>query len=425
MKRSTRRQAALLAVAWLACAGSFGCGGTKTPVARVAAPTPKRPTRPVPAQPSAAPAHVDLAQAFHREVPPLPKQRVATDDGLFHAEVEAHGEPQIALEDDVPVLTIPIGTDAPIVCMLHAAREQAAHVVANALAQVPETVQLASARAVDVSLAGEELVLFVEADYLARTDQRAFAGLFKIAVQSGPSGSIVCSHDEAGYKETFRRVVRGLVATSARDPLESPPQRRELAVLKIGDQPVGLSERQIRAKGTTYEVTTHVAVVFPKENRLTPYDLTMAETFDESGALASGRYVELAGDREPQRLEVTRTAPKRYSATGTFGGKPVNTEFKTKAELTDAFGQRKRIAALARKGSGELRIPVYSPPIDVAGSTERVYRAAGNGSLLVESASGARAKAHVDEDGTFDRYEDLSDAPLVEERVLVRGSLER
>ena len=348
-----------------------------------------------------------LRKLFERELPPLPKTavEVAREAGALKAEVEAKGKVEVSREGEVDVLAIPIGTQMPIQCYVYRSRIDGAGSIAQLFQRVKKKLQIVSAQPVDVAALAGSPALFVEMVYLADAEGgKKNAGQLKQSVMPHPDRSLMCLHDEPGYSQTFRRIVKGLGASlSAAAPDERSGARfAEVIAIRAGDMPVGFVEGTTApAKDGASTSHSYVAMVAPPApGEIVTQDKAFISKVDASGHVVAKVCSKTSAGELETIVTLTRAADgKMYGYEGTVKGKKVKGTFATADGLAGDRLVAKRMPLLLSGGSSEERFQQYSVDENPVGATEVVYRKdAGPRRVTIES-SGTKVHATLDEDG--------------------------
>jgi hypothetical protein len=332
--------------------------------------------------PAAAPAGKDgqaaLRQLLARELPALPPRPFRTASGLT-GKVEAAGAPKVDVQDGAEALTVPLGTAEPISCAVFPNRLDAAAVVWRIAEATKEKVKLVSALPVDfLEVKGSALVL-AQLAYQVDGAQGPLLGVMKLAVYVHPSRSLLCSHDEPGYAETFARIVKGLagsLAGGAPDP-RAGAIFAELSVVRIGPLPVGYAEHVVmRREGGGLVSEQYGAQLLPRGAAdLVAVDSSQEEALDGKDLLERGTYVHVTNGDLDLKMSVARGQDGRtYTYDGEKDGKALQGSFPTKAGVSTDLWFARRFARAAPPVKGELRHEGYSAEANPVAAVPVVYR---------------------------------------------------
>jgi hypothetical protein len=272
-------------------------------------------------------------------------------------------------------------------------------------------------------------LLSLEAIYTGTRAGRKALGLLKVAVLANDAHSLVCVHDEPGYSETFRRIVKGLAASLRRDGAADPraaARWAELQVLTARGVPLGFTERRLAgADGGGRVITTYSARLVPRSQRdIEATDVATLERADQEGVLLEERTSTAVDGAPSRRLSVLRAADGiTYRYEGEIEGSPASGQFSTRAGIATDLLLARRCAPTGAAPMAELRLEQYAPAVDPTRATELVVRSSPARAGWLELRAGdLAASAQPDPSGWFRRTEREAGAvKLVEERAWSHG----
>ncbi len=381
---------------------ALGCAPTPAPKSEANAPAPPRAASPAPQA-----KQVDVAALFARELESLPSGAAVSGAG-WKAEVMGVAPKVAAARAEIEEITIPMGTEAAVSCLVFAEALDPATTVARILNGMGEHIQRVSVAPWALAVEQETPVYFIEAKYVVdRPDGRA-AGQYKIGVVARRERPIVCTHDEPGYVKTFERVVRG-VASNMRVQDEQRPVAVSIGVLRIGDLPVGFDSgwRERTAAGEPVSVSMMSTFV--------PRSATEVMVTDEaSRVVTSGDRIKeglwIKADPDGINLQITlkRVKPSRYEVSGTSHGKPISGVVDPPQGIPSDKTTATRIAReLAAGGPFRFTQKEYSPSSDPLHLVEHSYRheASDEPRIVVMTTGQLQIKGEVDLEGELVRGE--------------------
>jgi hypothetical protein len=351
----------------------------------LAAPAPSG-AAPAPAAAPAAPDGVSapaagpeaLRQLLSRELPALPPRPFKTTSGIT-GKVEASAAPKVDLQDGAEAITVPVGTAEPISCALFPSRLDAATVIWRIAEATKEKVKLVSALPVDfVEVKGSALVL-AQLAYQVDGEKGPLLGVMKLGVYVHPSRSLLCTHDEPGYADTFARIVKGLAGSlggGAPDP-RAKAIFAELSVVRIGPLAVGYAEHVVlRRAGGGLVSEQFGAQLLPRGAAdLVAVDSSQEEALDARDLLERGTYVHVTNGDLDLKMTVARGQDARtYVYEGEKDGKALQGSFETKAGVSTDLWFARRFARTAPPVKGELRHEGYSAEANPVAAVPVVYR---------------------------------------------------
>jgi hypothetical protein len=202
------------------------------------------------AQPAPAPK-LDANALMEREVPgQYPTHDLNLLGGTFTGPLQATAPPvvqsgQTSEGVKVDTLTFRIGSTSPMVCYVRGTRDPASLVDAK-IDEIKKAMAKNNVQGhlqnpdVAVEIEGSHPVLYLDVPVVIGAQQRP--GLIKLAFSPRDGGSVLCMHDELGYRKTFRRIAGGLVANATVTGDYPQPVYTEIGVAKIEGKTAGYTE---------------------------------------------------------------------------------------------------------------------------------------------------------------------------------------
>ncbi|MFP2908460.1 hypothetical protein ACLESD_26080 [Pyxidicoccus sp. 3LFB2] len=393
-------------------------GSAPAPRAESAAPAPARQSEPR-----------TLGEALSREVTsPLPRKSVEAEGVLFRGAVLAAGTPELMKRPNgVTILTVPIGTSAPVTCLFYPQPIDAGGAARSLFESLLEDLTLERARATEVKVYTGSPALYLEADFLQGTAPAARAGRLKVMVHADPVLPKACFHDELGYVKTFldvtESIATGLASTAPEQPVA--PYHSDVQVMKLGPQVLGFQYSALfgsKTGGSIREVsTTMVRPGAPAQLQF--QDTNITEQADTAGLLVRKHYVKRIDTTVAANVLLVRQEDGSYGVEGQVAGKDV------KARLTGELIGEVALAARLRegllKGQGDaVEATMWVPPSDATAPTRTVVRrrsGEGPGAATMEVGS-LSAKVELDAHGYPSRMEvPVGNATIVQERLSQTG----
>lgn len=382
-----------------------------------------------PAEAARAPAATPGLEALTaRELAPLPRQRVSAPDGSFTGEVEAAGAPTFQEQQGVLVISVPLGTGSPLTCFVYAQPLDAGDSLYRLVQMVGQRTELQLVRTTDVRLIGDSPAVYAEARYLVDTPLGKAAGQVEMMVYTHEQVPLVCSHDELGYSESFKRVTGGL-AGSLESAEEKPaaPRYFEFNVLRVRGHPVGFEKRVMRdAAGGSRLTEVETSLFLPRSPReLSVHDTLSTELADKEGKLVARDYARATNGELDIQMALEQVRGREYHYEGKHGGKELRGGFTAPADLATEPGTARLVRERLLPGKDEeLTLHFYLPSANPVAPVRQVLRtqAAGSRELTVEMGS-QKGALTVDAQGMVEKAVlPMGGLELVRERVSVRGT---
>ena len=238
-----------------------------------------------------------------------------------------------------------------------------------------------------------------------------------------------CTHAEAGYEQTFKRVTNGLVASlrQANQAADRPVVYHEIQVVKVNGLAVGfVDSRYFNAKAGGLAMIRRSAMLVPRSpTELMANDELYIAASDGDGELVDG--VAYGADSTEQSLfdvKLSRAAARRYAVEGTVRGKPLSTGFDVASPLVDDRTIAHALASIAQQS--EWHFAQWVPSVNPGGATEvGVHCPADRAKGSCDATTGAlKLKVSIDQQGTMIRTQMVAGGmQLTIERVFSRGAL--
>jgi len=370
-------------------------------------------------------------QAFYaREVPPLPKTPFTV--GPVSGEVESAAPPQTEQDDRSTRLTLSLGTGTPMKCFVY---PQPMDVGSQLLSIVKAmtNVDIRSVRPTDVVVIGEQVAVFVEVQYLAKTSGGAALGEVKLMAYGHPIWPLLCMHDEVGYNAAFKRVTSGLASSLKVTGRELRiPSFVDISVERVDGHPVGFSRSAtvVDEQGNKLYLESSSSLVPRSGQDMMVEDTSRVETDDKQGRLARVVYAKSEGGEISENLTLEHRSANEYRYEGIHLGKKIAGVLKTKGPKGFATGTEvrrglRKLVGLGGKDVAELRVEEYHPDLDVGSPIEVLYRPQSKKDRTVTMTLGsAQVTLTLDADGLAQKGEmPIGGVTLTMDRVLLRGSL--
>lgn len=205
------------------------------------------------AQPAPEAPKLDFGALMEREVTgQYPTHDLSLLGGTFTGQLQATAAPLVQngqTGDGVKVatLTFRIGSGSPMICYVRGARDAAGLLDAK-LGEIKNEMKKNNVQGrleapdVAVEIEGSHPVLYLDVPVLVGAPGNERPGLIKLAFSPRDGGSVLCMHDEVGYRKTFRRIVGGLVTNANVSGDYPQPVYTEIGVAKSEGKTVGYVE---------------------------------------------------------------------------------------------------------------------------------------------------------------------------------------
>jgi hypothetical protein len=409
--------AAVLGAALAASASSTAPSPDPSAAATTASPAPK-----------AGEGQEALRALLARELPPLPPRPFKTASGVT-GKVEAAAALEVVAGTAGEAVTIPLGTQAPLTCVIFAHRIDAAASIWRVAEGAKAKVKLVAALPVEfVEVNGSALAL-AQLVYHAQSERGPLLGVVKLAVYVHPTRSVLCQHDEPGYMASFARIAKGLAASlggGAPDP-RAGATFAELTVVRVGPLAVGYVEHLASKRpGGAVVDEEYQALLLPRgAGDLVAMDGSSVRAIDAEGLLEHGSFVHVANGDADATMEVERGDDgKTYRYHGEKDGKRLEGSFATTAGIaTDSWFAR-RFARSAPRPKAEVSHEAYAVETNPVAPVSVSWRTDPAAPRRVTLQQGAiTLTGDLDANGMFEAAEmPLGPATLVMKRIWSRGT---
>jgi hypothetical protein len=397
--------------------------GCATPASSTKTEAPAAPSEPAPAS-----GTLDLKALSARELAPLSKQPVSAPDGSFKGEVEAAGAPLLQKGEGLFVLSVPLGTGSPLTCFVYSQPVDAGGAIYRLVEMAGQRTELQRVRTTDIRLIGESPAVYAEAQYLVDMPRGKAAGLAKMMVYVHDPVSLVCTHDEPGYSESFARVTSGLAGSLERSGGTPPASRYfEFNVIRVQGHPVGFEKRVMRdAAGGGRLTEVESSLFFPRSpQQLMVQDTVSSELSDKDGKLVARDYARASNGEPDIQMALKQVRGREYHYEGTHLGKELNGTFTAPADLATEPGTARLVRERFLPGQEkELTLHFYMPSANPVAPVQQVLRkgAAGSRELTVELGP-LKGTLTLDAQGMTEKVvTPMGGTEMVRERVSVRGT---
>jgi hypothetical protein len=376
---------------------------------------------------------IDAEALFAREASaPLHAVPISVLEGMVTGSVEAASTPKIKSEENdagalVSVVSIPIGTEEPVTCIFRQGRVDAGLAMGHMMAPVAKAEQIdgkpfAPEMSVMVAEGGVPILMAV-----APFVEKGKPLLGKIAIAPRDHGTVLCTHFEAGYKQTFAKRVVQIVGAMKLANAPAEPVWREVRLLQKGSV-VGLQERDIwkTDKAGQLAARTLFASFLEIEGHWVGLDGLSNETYEKKGGAVIEKTSALSvGGTAVIESKLTRKGSGEYAYEGKQKGEDLHGTFATKGPITSEASRAAQVRAWLSGHSTQTRFLSYDEMENAKGPIDVVYkRDASAGKVTVETRGAKVSSVRC----TFDANGFCEDEADVEEdgsekRLFVKGSL--
>lgn len=344
---------------FIACAGGAGKATAEAPPESTSGAEPSQQGK------------VDFAALEAREAKPLEPRAFASKDGSLQGKLGSSGPLKVEHYENFTQVSAPIGSEAPVVCMIYDQDLKVGFALTKALASVTSE---GKAKFAKVGLEGLEAMAGAAGVYatgiyqIAQGDQKGIGSL-KLFFHAGLEHGVMCLHDELGYKKSFAGLTRNLVESLNFKRTFENPRVVEVARVKLGEQLVGFSQSLLvdMPNGVPVSISTSSRLMPVAPGEIATGDSITILGLDAERRILTGKYEEYDGAEDSLAINIRRGEGGRYSYEGTSHHKPIQGEFKVrdKKGLLSGVARDVAIAELVRaKKKQTLKFEDYNPSSD-------------------------------------------------------------
>ena len=382
-----------------------------------------------------------------REVSPLPLTTVSSADARVLLQVEASGQPTIERITDADAyrLTVAIGAETPIRCVIGLAPLPVASEIAASYAELPGPPAKRHVLFVEAGMQVDMPTLYAEFGAATRNDKAVEVTFRKVVGILTSSGIVFCVHSEPGYRQSFRRITSALVASLQvqSDPAATPnvlevarPEYEEIWVSSIGSIKYGVSSERVYrlSDGGRQGRSRSMYLMGGSDDELLGNDQWGSWVAAADGTIQRAneegvRRLSTSTASDMRSVVLTREPGGVYVVEGKAEGKDVNGRISSKKPLLDQVQRWHAIRAALRRSpdavTSFLRWDGLSSPLEFIETTYQPVQDDSGPRRIERRVGDAVAVLTLDEQGVPLRTEPVvptSGATFFQERVFMRGN---
>ncbi|WP_394846344.1 hypothetical protein LZC95_02630 [Pendulispora brunnea] len=382
---------------FVAACGGANSGGTGTPVAA-------KPAASAPAAPANSAGEVTADTLFVRESTGLKAVSAKSGDGNLAVSVESSAQPTFEAKNNVPQVTIPIGAEQPVICLLRGDAPSTGSLLRSLISGVQKEEPKNQITMLDAAVLGNVPYYLAELQYIDEKTGKPLLGALKIAVFGRAGDTLLCMHDELGYRATFKRVAESVAKTLQKKNAEEPTAPNELEILlaKVQQQPMGytLERHFITPEGTHVEIESSTMLVRRSATELMSMESVRVTESSKDGIATKIRTLSEEGGEQSESLTVERKSGGKYHVEGTKSGKAVKGDFTSKNPIWASWRQRAEVRDKMLRGRKvrELSLSGYSSGANPTGMTPTTYKATSDANAFDITHGEMQLRATLDAD---------------------------
>jgi hypothetical protein len=257
--------------------------------------------------------------------------------------------------------------------------------------------------------------------------EKGVPSLAKVAVAAREHGTVLCSHFEAGYRETFAKEIASLVGSLKFAKAGQAPRWKEIRLLEKGTS-VAYQEREIWSTDKPGQLAARstFAGFIEVEGHWVGVDGASDETYESKGGAVVEKTTALAAAGTlVSKVKLTRKRSLEYAYEGKVHGESLKGTFATKTPITSDSSRAAQVHSWLAGRASETRFLGYDETENAKGAIDVVYkREAGGRGATVETrgAKVSTVRCTFDSNGFCENQDDAADGSR-ETRLYVRGAL--
>ena len=348
----------------------------------------------------------DFDATLKREASGLTEQAVEGPQAAWTAKVPAAAAPKLTPSENVMLVDIPIGSESAVRCQVFSDTLDPGGTLSGVIKESGSRVEYRSIVPSGVQVLSGVPATFLETVYVTDTEGGKGAGGLKLAIQVREQESLLCLHDEVGYKQTFKDISTAFFSTfKVRNAPANENTFTEVSKARLGDTDVGFAwtrvkpgqnpgEREYNCSNTTLIPTSPKDVIFEDS-----YEMFL---YDRKNVLQTGTWVEGTGGEITLKVTIKRWADGKYAYEGEASGKPIKGVLPAPKGVLTSLEIATRLKKKLKAGAPfELVLPEYHPSIDPTALIDVTYkRQKGDPARqVVVTMSDRTMTTEVDDDG--------------------------
>jgi hypothetical protein len=322
---------------------------------------------------------INLEELLKREAGELSPRGVKSADSAWTAQALSAADPAVqAAQDGTVVVDIPIGTATPVHCQIFKDAVDPGSTVAGFLAQSAQRVKFEQIVPAGVHVIKRAPAVFLDTLYTVDGASGKQVGNLKIAFYANDRRSILCLHDEGGYRASFAKVSSSFFESFQLKAAETiKPTYLDVSKTSIENMDIGFGVTKVlpgeTKGGKTYSTqNTSFIPVSPGEMAIKD-DLSIIQV-DAQGRMIKGVWVEAEGGELALQIKLTSGPKGGYSYEGSVSGKPVKGEIDAKQKLATPFDTIALMKKQAKSGKAFSQVlNEYHPSLDPTKPTPVTY----------------------------------------------------
>ena len=332
------------------------------------------------------PTAFNYADSMKRETPKEDIRSVKSTDGLASYKAEAGSLPKMELNQqqlEFYYSAIDIGSAAPLECTFYktdinpaSSLKRLANGVLNS-AQIVGTVTKKEIAYIDAGEMNGTPFLQMDTSYLTSKNGVQMVGYFKSLVAIKGRDSIVCWHNDLGFKDTFRKLTSQVVSSyefKRVDGTVFKPTYSEVLVFKVQNRPIGFSTSMVLDGNNESKIWINRSAILAISHSISEVSATddsQLEVSGKNGMISLGKYAGETDLEVGHVIDLNSQDGRVFHVKGIFKGKDISSFMKTSGLVSNY--QQTKMASEAffkdkkKKFTATGYVPSLSPvkPIDL------------------------------------------------------------
>ena len=303
----------------------------------------------------------ELKALFTREsTAALESHQTSFSGGLLKIEVRAKTQPRPIESIKLQGIEFDIGSRSPIRCFVSELSLPGTNIT-NILQNVLQNPKIDSLQEPvgEVSFAGDHPILFL-GSYYQTTDK--LIGDFKVAHLMLADHSINCTHDEPGYRQTFKKTIRHLASSVEESLPNFTIDKTQIFRVAVDDNAIGFILEQQGSRDGKAIHTSYQSLLLPtKDGAIQTVDSQRSQHLVEGGKIQSAQFVEFLGQDLQYDIKFEYSAKKAYEFSGVFADKAIEKAVASEMLATEETQVQKAIAAKQQNFQMQTFLPNTAP----------------------------------------------------------------
>lgn len=335
------------------------------------------------------PKPFSYVDSMKRETPKEDMQSVKSSDSLASFKVESTSRPKLELNKqnvEFYYTAIDIGSPAPLECTFYKSDINPASSLkrlANGVlgsTQMVGTITKKEISYIDAGVIDGTPYLQLETSYLTVKDGAQMVGYFKSIAAIKGRDSIVCWHNDLGYRETFKKLANQVVSSykfKRTDGSVFKPSYTEVLVFKVQGRPIGFSTSMVLEGTNDTKVWINRSAMLALSSSISEVssnDDSQLEVSGKNGLITMGKY---AGENDLEvghLLDLNSQDGRVFHVKGIFKGKDISSFMKTSGLVSNYQQSKLAAQTFFKEKKKSLKVTGYVPSLSPVKPIDLIYK---------------------------------------------------